>query len=450
MAMSGASHGLRSPPGWWALALALGLGLGAGVARAQEQDRMPFWEHVADPGRERFDRLYEQAEGMLSEGERSVGRRLTQAGKLAQAEALLREALALRPDDFRALFLLADVQSIADRPAVAVATFERARAHAQLPAQEATCWFRLGVERSKLGQYAAAVADYDRQIALGEVDATTYGNSAEILMALGRLGEAEDRYHEAIRIDEQAPDRRAREHTLTLSYYGLAVALDRDEQPLAAREMMARALALDPKLSRLLLAQQPGSDVFFIPDGDVFYYLGLASEVAGRAGDAEAAFREFLIRLPKSPWARRVQVHLGALAAPARGAPLGGPPLRVIAAGTVLASGPIPAPLIDAAWHDRAQILDGCLDTASAAARAAAPGEAPPSLRLAIEMEIDARGAVVQATAKVPPPLDAAFARCAEVAVKEGLRVPPPVRARRTHARMELVIAVASAEGAGL
>jgi len=52
--------------------------------------------------------------------------------------------------------------------------------------------------------------------------------------------------------------------------------------------------------------------------------------------------------------------------------------------------------------------------------------------------------------AEPPPPLDAAFARCAEAAVKEGLRVPPPVRARRTHARMELVIAVASAEGPGL
>ena len=35
---------------------------------------------------------------------------------------------------------------------------------AQLPSQEAGCRFRLGVERSKLGQYAEAVADYDRQV----------------------------------------------------------------------------------------------------------------------------------------------------------------------------------------------------------------------------------------------------------------------------------------------
>ena len=119
MAMSGASHGLRSPPGWRALALAPALllwllsSLGAGVARAQEPPRTPFWEHVADPGRERFDRLYEQAEALLSEGDRTLGRRLTQAGKLAQAEALLREALAVRPDDFsRAEILVPDPETL--------------------------------------------------------------------------------------------------------------------------------------------------------------------------------------------------------------------------------------------------------------------------------------------------------------------------------------------------
>jgi tetratricopeptide (TPR) repeat protein len=398
-------------------------------------------------------RLDAQADALLSGGDGGVGRRLTQAAKLAQAEALLQEALALRPDDFRALYLLGDVQSIAGRSAAAVTSFERARARAPLPGQEASCWFRLGVERSRLGHYAAAVADYDRQIALGEADAAAYANSAEILMALGRLAEAEDRYHEAIRLDELAPDRRAREHSLTLSYYGLGVALDRDDQPVAAREMMARAVALDPKLARLTLAQQPGSDVFFIPDGDVFYYLGLAAEVAGHAGDAEVGFREFVIRFPQSPWTRRARAHLAALAAAgARGGGAGGPDsprLRVVAAGTTLASGPLPAPLIDAAWRERPQLLDACLDAASAAVRGAASGQLP-TVRFALELELDARGLVAQAVAKVPPPLDGAFARCAEAAVKDGLRVPPPARARPTRARLELVIAVASGEAIGL
>jgi tetratricopeptide (TPR) repeat protein len=431
---------------------AAGAGTGAAAAAADRAAGPPFWERVASPGRERFERLFADADALLS-GDQPLGRRLTEAVKLAQAEALLREALALQPDDYRTLSLLADVQSIAGRPAAAAATLERARARAQLPAQEASCWFRLGVERSKLGQYAEAVADYDRQVALGEGDATVYANSAEILMALGRLSEAEDRYREAIRVDEQAPDRRAREHSLTLSYYGLAVALDRDDQPVAAREMMSRALAIDPRASKLALAQQPGSDVFFIPEGDVFYYLGLAAEVAGRSTDAEAAFREFAARLPRSAWLPRARAHLDALAqlaARGAGAAGGAPPLRVLAAGTVLASGPVPAPLVDAAWRERPQLLDACLDQAPAAARAVAAGERS-TIRLALELEIDARGSVARATAKAPPPLDEAFARCAEAAVKAGLRVPPPgPRSKLTRARMELVIGVAAGDRAGL
>jgi tetratricopeptide (TPR) repeat protein len=427
-----------------------GAAVGPAAAAADRAGGPPFWERVASPGRERFERLFADADALLS-GDQPLGRRLTEAVKLAQAEALLREALALQPDDYRTLSLLADVQSIAGRPAAAAATLERARARAQLPAQEASCWFRLGVERSKLGQYAEAVADYDRQVALGEGDATVYANSAEILMALGRLSEAEDRYREAIRVDEQAPDRRAREHSLTLSYYGLAVALDRDDQPVAAREMMSRALAIDPRATKLALAQQPGSDVFFIPEGDVFYYLGLAAEVAGRSTDAEAAFREFAARLPRSAWLPRARTHLDALAQlAARGAGGGAPPLRVLAAGTVLASGPVPAPLVDAAWRERPQLLDACLDQAPAAARAVAAGERS-TIRLALELEIDARGAVARATAKAPPPLDEAFVRCAEAAVKAGLRVPPPgPRSKLTRARMELVIGVAAGDRAGL
>jgi len=413
-------------------------------ARAQSvEGDLPFWERVANPGRERFAQLYEEAEAVLSANDRTVGRRLTQPEKLSQAQALLREALALRPSDFRALLLLAEIESIAGHPAAAVAILERAVPNAQLPGQEATCWFRLGVERSKLGLYAEAVADYDRQVALGEADGTVYSNSAEILMALGRLAEAEDRYREAIRVDEQAPDRRAREHSLTLSYYGLGVALDRDDQPVAAREMISRALSLDPGLAQLTAAELPGSDVFFIPEGDVFYYIGLAAEVAGRPDDAEAAFREFASRLPKSPWVRRARAHVQAVSAVSSTSRVGhAPALRVVASGTVLASGGIPAPLVDAAWRERPQLLDPCLDVAGAAVGLGGTRPSRAGIRFALELEIDGRGAVTRAAAKVSPPLDERFARCVEAAVKDGLRLTPPsARARPTRARMELVVA---------
>src|SRR5205814_5276427 len=101
-------------------------------------------------------------------------------------------------------------------------------------------------------------------------------------------------------------------------------------------------------------AREPGGDVFFVPEGDVFYYLGLAFEVAERVDDAEAAFQEFGERLPKSRWRARARAHVAALEKMGRDAAGGtrAPSLlHVTAAGTVSARGPIPAPRGDAAWR---------------------------------------------------------------------------------------------------
>jgi hypothetical protein len=112
----------------------------------------------------------------------------------------------------------------------------------------------------------------------------------------------------------------------------------------------------------------------------------------------------------------------------------------VVASGTVLASGGIPAPLVDAAWRERPQLLVPCLEPA-ALALAGQPATRAP-IRLALEIELDGRGAVTRVVAKAPPPLDDKFARCAEAAVKDGLRVTPPSgRGRPTRARLELVVA---------
>jgi hypothetical protein len=164
-----------------------------------------------------------------------------------------------------------------------------------------------------------------------------------------------------------------------------------------------------------------------------------------------AAFQEFLGRLPQSAYAARARAHLETLVALERVAPpgLGRAPapaasaLRVVAAGTVLASGPIPAPLVDAAWRARPGLLDQCLDD-GVRAGALAPRA---SFRFALEIEIDARGAVTAAAAKSSAPLDAAFARCAEAAVRAGLRTARPQTARATRARVDLLVATKDAGG---
>src|SRR5262245_30061611 len=102
-----------------------------------------FWERVADPHRERYERLVHEAEAALELARRTGGR-----GALAEAESRLTEALRLKAQDPHALSVLGDVLSAAGRPAEAVVVLEQARDRSVVPEEEGRCSFLLGVERS--------------------------------------------------------------------------------------------------------------------------------------------------------------------------------------------------------------------------------------------------------------------------------------------------------------
>jgi Tetratricopeptide repeat len=314
------------------------------------------------------------------------------------------------------------------------------------PSGQRAAWVKLGLERTKRGRYGAAAKAYDAAIAAGAAAPAVYTNLAEVLMADGRLPEAEARYREAIAVATASAsgDPRALTQDLALASYGLAVALDRDDQPIAAREMMGRALALDPPTAVLKVATLPNGDLFFVPDGEVFYYLGLAAAVAGRRADAVEAFRQFLTRAPGGRWVRIAERHIVELTRTRTGIADARPPpgLRLVATGTVLATGGLAAPLIDAAWRDQATLLDDCLDATEVSGFR-------DGVRFAVEIDVDGRGHIAGVAAKVPSPPGEAFARCVEGAVKAGLRLPAPVPARATHARTEFIIGFPSADGAG-
>ena len=337
-------------------------------------------------------------------------------------------------------------------------------------------WFVTAVERTTQGRYVEAAAAYGLALAAGADAPAIYANLGEVLMADGQLAAAEACYRDAVAAASVArppnfgdfaigakseplgaqrfDDPRGRAQDLTLGYLGLAVALDRDGQTRAAREMMQRALALDSTTSVLAVAALPNSDLFFVPPGDVYYYLGLARSVAGRREEAADAFREFLVHQPGSRWAGRAEEHLTELGQrPAPGLPtsppgLGGPSgpaqrrgsgPRVVAVGTVLSTGGSVAPLIDAAWREQAAILDDCLSAAPELVAARAP------LRLAVELTIDGHGRVSSVAVKLPPAAQAwpsaeKLSGCLERAIATRLRLPLPPSRRSTRARTELLV----------
>jgi tetratricopeptide (TPR) repeat protein len=296
--------------------------------------------------------------------------------------------------------------------------------------QAPTAAFRGAGALARAGRYGEAVHAYEAIVAAGaDTDPVVLASLAAAYMAGGRLREAEVRYWDAISCalaDERfAP--RNRLPDLTLAYYGLAVAFDRDAQPTAAREMMGRALALDPGAAVLTVAARTGGDSFFGPEADVFYYRGLAALVAGRRADAAANFRDFTSRAPNSPWLGLAKAHIAeATAGPEPVA--GRRDARILATGTTMATGGLVAPEVDASWRAQTGILDGCL--AAWSRSRSTVGDAP--IRFAIETETDAAGRVLRARATGANETDVELARCAERAVETQLRLPA---ARATRGR---------------
>ena len=382
-----------------------------------------FWDRVADPHRAQVEALIARARGELLSGKDGP----------ARAEKTLRDALRFDPASFTATMLLGEAQVGQGQRAAAAVSFGRARALARTPAEESRCSLLAAIENSRAGRFEQALAEYDQHIRLGEAEGDAYSNSAEILMALGRLGEAQDRYREAIRLEDQARPAipgHDRDEYLALAYYGLGVALDRDEQGQAAREAIARAVLHDPRMILLDAARDGRSDVFFVPPGDVHYYRGLALMVMGRPREATDAFQRFLSEQRQSRWGKRAEAHLLALAAGAEGRSRSR--LKLVAAGTVRADEGLSAPLIDATLRNHPDMFERCLEEA--------PGTVTEPTRLSLEIEFDGAGLV----RKVSGGGDdwSSFVGCTTRRLKEGLRVPRLAGSKPAGVRLDLVLAV--------
>ena len=318
------------------IAIAAGAGVLAPARRSAADS--PLWQRVADPDHDRFDRLVQKARDLLAEGvsppppasspspaaPTSTGEtgRAPLADRLAACEARVHEALALAPFDFSTLFLLAEVQSLrAARPTPPCDA--RARRAAGPPARaEGGLLVSPRARALAPRAHSRGAGRYEQQLALGEPEAAAYANAAELLMGLGRLRESRSATARRSGSTSGPPTGAGTSRGSRFSYYGLGVALDRDRQEVAAREAMGRAVAMDPTGSLLRLAQQPDADFSFIPDGDVYYYLGLAAELARQARRrAWPRFRSFCRPPAAQPVARarpRPPGRAGAAPSPSR------------------------------------------------------------------------------------------------------------------------------------
>jgi tetratricopeptide (TPR) repeat protein len=261
-------------------------------------------------------------------------------------------------------------------------------------------------------------------------------------MALGRLDQAEARFGQAVSLLDQGKDQPGRDQQRALALYGLAVVHDRAARDFDARLVMARALGYDPGLALLDAAADPYAGAALVPAAEVHYYRGLALSVSGRGAEAMQAFQRFVALQPDSRWRKQAENHLFELAAAGAEDP---PPTprraRVVAAVTVQSEGPLPAPLIDAAWRSRPRLLQPCLD--------AVPASAPNTLRMSLSLEIDARGVLRQVAVKLGSDVGfgvssawRGFAACVSRRVKSGLRMAQPTRHSVTSARLEIVLAI--------
>lgn len=192
-----------------------------------------------------------------------------------------------------------------------VAAWDAFEARAPLDPRIAEIRFTRAIMRTKLvdgakdpkAYLAGALRDYeallDRADGLtGLSTAQVWGNLAETYMMLGRIDDAIEAYKTAI---QRGGD--------TSTYYGLAVALDRDEREAEALEIIRRqGFEAFGRFKRDVML----GGVFFVPAGEVHYYYALVSEAFGYTADAVDAWRRFIASGAHPQHLPRAKAHLAA------------------------------------------------------------------------------------------------------------------------------------------
>ncbi len=172
--------------------------------------------------------------------------------------------------------------------------------------------FRRAILHTKLAtkaDLAAAALDYEKILARTDsvdgVGESVVGNLAETYMMLGRLEDSIEMYKLALR-----------GAATTSTWYGFAVALDRDERTDQALEVIA---SLGREQRDTFHAQVIQQVTFFVPEGEKFYYFALVDEALGLEDEAITYWRQYIASGAHPQYQPRARAHLDALVRKKRG-----------------------------------------------------------------------------------------------------------------------------------
>lgn len=187
--------------------------------------------------------------------------------------------------------------------------------------------FRRAILHTKLAtrpNLEAAAADYEkilaRQDAAGDgLSENVVGNLAETYMMLNRMDEAIEMYKTALRGGGAGE---------TSTWYGFAVALDRDERTQQALEVIQ---SLGEEQRNAFHRKVIAGETFFVPEGEKHYYFALSDEAFGLEEEAIDNWKKYIASGAHPEFQPRAKAHLDALLKKRRkgGAPFD-PPWRGI------------------------------------------------------------------------------------------------------------------------
>jgi tetratricopeptide (TPR) repeat protein len=267
-------------------------------ADEEHANHSSLWEAALDPDRKPYDELVRDAKRMLDD-----------RTKDSATAALLKldEAVTRLPTDAHAHAARGLAYLILTNWAKCAADLELANVASLESNERDALELQLGICQGRAGRYA----DAERTL-LHAVTVAPHGEQwmrlGEVRIALGKLDEAVDALNAALEAHDGS------EGTI---HWLFAIAYDRARKSTVADEAARRAIQFDSAFTLIVSPTYP-----WLRAGEAEYMLGLAYATTPTLDREQARpevallyFRAFLKRAPKSPWRRRAEEHVKALAA---------------------------------------------------------------------------------------------------------------------------------------